>query len=76
MKARLFVLLVFAAAATALHAQQGGGNQPGTTWTEAKLRDAVDLARVGRKLTPKSWSNGPHAASVLTRPPRADEAAR
>jgi len=49
-------------------AQQGGGggNQPGTTWTEAKLREAVDLARVGRKLTPKSWPNGSKVAVCLS----------
>lgn len=50
------------------HAQQGGGggNQPGTTWTEAKLRETVDLARVGRKLTPKSWPNRSKVAVCLS----------
>lgn len=41
-------------------------NQPGTTWTDDQLRQAVDLARVGRKLTPKSWPNGARAAVALT----------
>ena len=41
-------------------------NQPGTKWTDDQLRQAVDLARVGRKLTPKSWPNGARAAVALT----------
>src|SRR5262245_28727943 len=45
--------------------QQGGG-QPGTKWTEEQLRQAVELARVGRKLTPKSWPNGARVAVCLT----------
>ena len=47
-------------------AQQGGGNQPGTTWTDAKLQETVDLARVGRKLTPKSWPNRAKVAVCLS----------
>jgi peptidoglycan/xylan/chitin deacetylase (PgdA/CDA1 family) len=35
-------------------------------WTEAKLRETVDLARVGRKLTPKSWPNGTKVAVCLS----------
>src|SRR5262245_47854778 len=46
--------------------QGGGGNQPGTRWTEAQLHEAVDLARVGRKLTPKSWPNGARVAVCLS----------
>ena len=41
-------------------------NQPGTKWNEAQLREAVDLARVGRKLTPKSWPNGARVAVCLS----------
>ena len=48
------------------HAQQPGANQPGTRWTESQLREAVDLARVGRKLTPKSWPNGARVAVCLS----------
>ena len=48
------------------HAQQQGANQPGTRWTESQLREAVDLARVGRKLTPKSWPNGARVAVCLS----------
>src|SRR5215468_8285766 len=47
-------------------AAQGQPNQPGTKWTDDQLRQAVDLARVGRKLTPKSWPNGARAAVALT----------
>ena len=62
-------LLIVAAGLVALGlpalAQQGAG-QPGTTWTEARLREAVDVARVGRKLTPKSWPNGAKVAVCLS----------
>jgi peptidoglycan/xylan/chitin deacetylase (PgdA/CDA1 family) len=57
-----FVLLTL----PVVRGQQGGGNQPGTTWSEAKLREAVDLARVGRKLTPKSWPNRSKVAVCLS----------
>ena len=47
--------------------QQGGGaNQPGTRWTEAQMREILDVARVGRKLTPKSWPNGARVAVCLS----------
>jgi peptidoglycan/xylan/chitin deacetylase (PgdA/CDA1 family) len=45
-------------------AQQG--NQPGTKWTEEQLRQTVDVARVGRKLTPKTWPNGAKVAVCLS----------
>jgi peptidoglycan-N-acetylglucosamine deacetylase len=60
-RAGVAAALLCAAAA----AQQGGG-QPGTKWTEEQLRQAVELARVGRKLTPKSWPNGARVAVCLT----------
>ena len=69
-KKRLTVAALVAAlvvTAPLVRTQQGGaGNQPGTTWTEAKLRETVDLARVGRKLTPKSWPNGAKVAVCLS----------
>jgi peptidoglycan-N-acetylglucosamine deacetylase len=46
--------------------QQQGANQPGTKWTEEQLRQAVELARVGRKLTPKSWPNNARVAVCLS----------
>ena len=46
--------------------QSPAPNQPGTTWNERQLRDAVDVARVGRKLTPKSWPNGARVAVSLS----------
>src|SRR4029453_11543385 len=45
---------------------QAGAGQPGTKWNEAQLREAVDLARVGKKLTPKSWPNGSRVAVCLS----------
>jgi peptidoglycan/xylan/chitin deacetylase (PgdA/CDA1 family) len=50
----------------AVQAQQQNANQPGTTWNERQLRESVDLARVGRKLTPKSWPNGARVAVCLS----------
>ena len=37
-------------------------NQPGTGWTEAQLRQSIELARVGRKLTPRRWPNNARVA--------------
>ena len=46
--------------------QQQGANQPGTKWTEGQMREVIDVARVGRKLTPKSWPNGSKVAVCLS----------
>ena len=40
--------------------------QPGTKWTEEQLRSGIDMARVGRKLTPKSWPKGARVAVCLS----------
>ncbi len=61
------ILTGLMAALTLLAQQQGGGaNQPGTRWTDEQLRQAVDVARVGRKLTPKSWPGGARVAVCLS----------
>src|SRR5713226_2080372 len=44
----------------------GQGQQPGTKWTEEQLRQAVAPARVGRKLTPRSWPNHARVAVCLS----------
>lgn len=49
-----------------VRAQQPAAGQPGTQWNDAQLREAAGLARVGRKLTPKSWPNGTRVAVALT----------
>jgi peptidoglycan-N-acetylglucosamine deacetylase len=46
--------------------QQQTPNQPGTKWTEEQLRQSVELARVGRKLTPKQWPGGARVAVSLS----------
>lgn len=46
--------------------QTGGGNQPGTRWTDEQLRQSVDLARAGKRLTPKSWPGGARVAVGLS----------
>jgi peptidoglycan/xylan/chitin deacetylase (PgdA/CDA1 family) len=46
--------------------QQQGPNQPGTRWTEEQLRQSVELARVGRKLTPKQWPMNSRVAVCLS----------
>jgi peptidoglycan-N-acetylglucosamine deacetylase len=55
-----------AAALTMTAAAQQGGNQPGTKWSDNQLRETVDLARVGRRLTPKAWPNGARVAVCLS----------
>ena len=56
--------LIFAAATCLLNAQPPA--QPGTKWTEGQLRQAVAPARVGRKLTPKSWPGNARVAVCLS----------
>jgi len=58
--------MLFGTAATAAFAQQQLQNQPGAKWTEEQLRGAIDMARVGRKLTPKSWPNRTRVAVCLS----------
>lgn len=41
-------------------------SQPGTTWDEEQLRHAANLARAGRKLTPKSWPSRNRVAVCLS----------
>lgn len=56
--------IVFAASVAAQ--QQGPPPQPGTHWTEEQLRRAVAPARVGQKLTPKSWPGNARVAVCLS----------
>jgi peptidoglycan-N-acetylglucosamine deacetylase len=46
--------------------QPGTPAQPGINWTEEQLRQAVAPARVGRKLTPKSWPGNARVAVCLS----------
>lgn len=62
----LAAAVLCAAATLGLRAQQQGANQPGTKWTEEQLRQAIEIARVGRKLTPKSWPDGTRVAVCLS----------
>jgi peptidoglycan-N-acetylglucosamine deacetylase len=56
---------VFLAGSAAARAQTGPPN-PGARWTDDELRRAVAPARVGRKLTPKTWPNGARVAVCLS----------
>lgn len=56
--------LCFVACAATLAQPQR--QQPGTKWTEEQLRQAVAPARVGRKLTPRSWPNNTRVAVCLS----------
>jgi peptidoglycan/xylan/chitin deacetylase (PgdA/CDA1 family) len=51
---------------TALMQPQGRGGQgqqaPVPVWSEAQLKQAMAIARVGRRLTPKSWPGGARVA--------------
>ena len=64
----LFVVAaaVSVAGLSAARAQQPVASQPGTQWSDAQLREAVTGARVGRKLTPKSWPNAARVAVCLS----------
>jgi len=44
----------------------GPAGQPGITWSEEQLKQAVAPVRVGRKLTPTSWPNGAKVAVCLS----------
>src|SRR5262249_9345827 len=52
--------------AVSVRAQQPAPVQPGTRWTDEQLRQGIELARVGRKLTPKSWPNQSRVAVCLS----------
>jgi peptidoglycan/xylan/chitin deacetylase (PgdA/CDA1 family) len=52
--------------AASVAAQTGPPTQPGTHWTEEQLRRAVAPARVGQKLTPKSWPGNARVAVCLS----------
>jgi peptidoglycan/xylan/chitin deacetylase (PgdA/CDA1 family) len=58
----LFLLCAISAAAQ----QQSLPAQPGTRWTDDQLRAAVAPARVGQKLTPKSWPGDARVAVCLS----------
>src|SRR3954465_13120579 len=47
-------------------AQAQQNSQPGTKWRDEQLRQPLDAARVGRKLTPTSWPNGARVAVCLS----------
>src|SRR3982751_853190 len=53
--------------ATSPHQQPAGAVHPITVdSTEAEIRQAVGTARVGRKLTPRTWPNGARVAVCLS----------
>jgi peptidoglycan/xylan/chitin deacetylase (PgdA/CDA1 family) len=58
----LYILCAISATAQ----QQGLPAQPGTRWTDEQLRAAVAPARVGQKLTPKSWPGDARVAVCLS----------
>jgi len=58
----LYILGAICAAAQ----QQGLPAQPGTRWTDDQLRAAAAPARVGQKLTPKSWPGDARVAVCLS----------
>ncbi|HEY6393350.1 MAG TPA: polysaccharide deacetylase [Bryobacteraceae bacterium] len=58
-------MAIFVAMTWGLNAQQPLA-QPGVKWTEDQLRQAVAPARVGRKLTPKSWPGNARVAVCLS----------
>src|SRR5215475_7250683 len=66
-RARLsLAILGWLLTASSARAQPPAPVQPGTKWTDEQLKQAVELARVGRKLTPKSWPNRARVAVCLS----------
>lgn len=69
-RSRVAIALVAAACAigssSGLAQQEGGLTNPGAKWTDEQLRRAVAPARVGRKLTPRSWPNNARVAVCLS----------
>jgi len=64
--ALVVIALAGSVAIPAARGQQQGANQPGTGWTDEQLRQSVELARVGRRLTPKQWPNNARVAVCLS----------
>jgi peptidoglycan/xylan/chitin deacetylase (PgdA/CDA1 family) len=58
----IYIVCAISAAAQ----QPGPPAQPGTRWTDDQLRAAVAPARVGQKLTPKSWPGDARVAVCLS----------
>jgi peptidoglycan/xylan/chitin deacetylase (PgdA/CDA1 family) len=58
----VYIVCAIAAAAQ----QPGTPPQPGTRWTDDQLRAAVAPARVGQKLTPKTWPGDARVAVCLS----------
>jgi peptidoglycan/xylan/chitin deacetylase (PgdA/CDA1 family) len=59
-------VLVAAPSAQGTQSPRGQDSQPGTKWTDEQLREAVAMARVGRKLTPRSWPDNARVAVCLS----------
>jgi hypothetical protein len=68
---RLTIVLAAVLSLTCLEdprAQQQAPNQPGTGFTDDQLRQSLELARVGRRLTPKRWPNDARVAVAKMTP--------
>lgn len=48
------------------NAPGGAAGQPAIKWNEDQIKQAVQVARVGRKLRPKAWPNGARVAVSLS----------
>ena len=59
-------IILLAMMPLSLMAQQGQLAQPGTKWSEERLRQAVAPARTGKKLTPATWPSNNRVAVCLS----------
>ena len=66
MKVSVTSLYILGAISAAAQQQGLPAAQPGTRWTDEQLRAAVAPARVGHKLTPKSWPGDARVAVCLS----------
>lgn len=60
------VICLFAAGPAGAQQNAAPQAQPGAKWTDQQLRETVGQARLGRKLTPKSWPNRARVAVWLS----------
>jgi peptidoglycan/xylan/chitin deacetylase (PgdA/CDA1 family) len=58
--------MVVAGSCGALAQRNNTDRQPGVNWSEEKIRETVAPARVGKKLTPRSWPGNARVAVCLS----------
>jgi peptidoglycan/xylan/chitin deacetylase (PgdA/CDA1 family) len=63
---RIGSVAVLAATTATVTVAQQPPRQPGITWSDVQIREAVAPVRAGRQLTPPSWPNGAKVAVCIS----------